>query len=236
MIWVNFKVYKETFGDGALRLAESCRKTERKTGVKIIPVVSPLDLWRIKKEVGGEVWLQHSDIFFEGRRTGWISPLQAMFLGGDGTLLNHAEHKLPPGRIKQTLSFLKREKWVQHWRKEIEDLPQKFDEFKTMVCFRTKGQAQRWVKRLKKLSDFVAYEPPNLIGGEVSVSQVQPEVIRRIVKILSEQKVVIGAGIKTRSDVEIALKLGAFGVLVSSAVVRSSNPKKKLEELSLGFG
>lgn len=235
MIWVNFKIYQESFGEGGLKLARICRRVEEKTKVKIIPVVSSLDLWRIKKEVGGEVWLQHVDLFFEGRGTGWVSPLQAMILGGGGTLLNHAEHKIPPGKIRQILAYLKRDQWVEHWKKEVEIVSDKISRFKTMVCFRTKGQARQWVRKLKGLADFVAYEPPELIGGEISVSQAQPEVIERIVKILPRQKVIVGAGIKSQTDVKRALQLGAKGVLVSSAVVKAKDPEEKLLELSEGF-
>jgi triosephosphate isomerase len=235
MIWVNFKLYKETFNDGVLRLAEVCFAVAEATKVKIIPVVSPLDLWRVKEKFQKEVWLQHADPFFEGARTGWISPLQSMVLGADGTLLNHSEHKISPGKIRQILSYLKKDKWVERWQSEVPLVKRRIQNFKTMVCFSTKGQAKRWVKRLKLLSDFVAYEPPELIGGEVSVSQAQPEVIKRIVDLLPEQKIVVGAGIKTDEDVREALRLGARGILVSSSVVKASNPKKKLKELASAF-
>lgn len=220
MLWVNFKIYKETFGDEALELAEICRKVSEKTKVKIIPVVSALDLYRIKKEIGGEVWLQHIDQFFEGQKTGWVSPLQAMALGADGTLVNHSEHKLPKGTIQQILaklSLIKNEK------------------FETMLCFRTKGQAEKWIKKLKNPPDFIAYEPLELIGGEVSVSQAKPEAIERIVKLLPNHKIIVGAGVRTKEDVKKALQLGAKGVLVSSAVVLSKEPEKKLLELVEGL-
>jgi len=215
MIWVNFKIYRQTFGDGALKLAEICQRLTRQTGVKIIPVVSPFDLWRIKKEVGGEVWLQHLDHFSAGAKTGWLSGEQAIAAGADGTLLNHSEHKLPPGRIRQILKLLKKTQ------------PQ----FKVMVCFRSKGQIKGWLKKLRPLPDFVAYEPPELIGGTISVSQAQPGVIKSIVDLLPNYDVIVGAGIHSREDVCRAQKLGAKGVLVSSAVVKAENPQQKLKEL-----
>jgi len=135
MIWVNFKIYKETFGDGALELAKACHQVSEKTKVKIIPVVSPFDLWRVKKEVGGEVWVQHVDTFFEGAKTGWLSPLQAMAAGADGALVNHSEHKLPPGQVRQVLAYLRNEKWQKHWKKEVGCSRSDVDNFKIMVCF-----------------------------------------------------------------------------------------------------
>ena len=235
MIWVNFKLYKETFGDGVLRLAEACFKVAEKTKVEIIPVVSPFDLWRVKKRFQKKVWVQHVDLFFEGAKTGWVSPLQAIILGADGTLLNHSEHKISPGKVKQILSYLKKDKWRKHWEQEVPILKRKIEKFRTMVCFATQGQAKRWVKRLGSFSEFVAYEPPELIGGEVSVSQARPEVVRKVVELLPKQRVVIGAGIRSGDDVKKALKLGAKGVLVSSGVVKADNPQEKLEELAMFF-
>jgi len=236
MLWVNFKIYQETFGDRAVELARVCRQVSEKTGVKIIPVVSALDLWRVKKEVGGEVWIQHLDLFFEGRHTGWISPLAAILAGADGALLNHSEHKIPPGKIRQILAYLKKDKWQQKWLSEIEGLTGKqLDDFKFMICVKTKGQVERWLKKLRPRPEFVAYEPPELIGGEISVSRAQPQVIERIVELLPRYQVVVGAGIKTADDIRRALKLGAKGVLVSSAVVKAKDPEKKLLELIKGF-
>lgn len=235
MIWVNFKIYKEAFGDGALKLAKTCRQVSEKTKVKIVPVVSPFDVRRIKKEISGEVWIQHVDTFFEGAKTGWLSPLQAMAAGADGALINHSEHKLPPGQVRQVLAYLKNEKWQKHWKKEVGCSQLDLDNFRIMVCFRSKGQVKKWVARLKPRPDFVAYEPPELIGGDVSVSQAQPKAIKRIVASLSEHKVVIGAGIKTGEDIKKAMRLGAKGVLISSGVVKAEDPEKKLMELAKVF-
>ncbi len=239
MIWVNCKIYKETFGDGVLRMAKICRKVAKKTGVKIIPVVSPLDLWRVKKEVGGLVWLQHVDIFFEGKKTGWVSPLQAMILGAGGTLINHSEHEISPGKIRQTLAYLRRDKWISHWQKMLRRTDEKWSmknkTFPIMVCIKTRGQIERWVKRLDPAPDFVAYEPPELISGKISVSQAKPAMIKKVVNLLPGKDIIVGAGIHNKNDIEVALKLGAKGVLVSSAVIKDKNPEKVLLELASGF-
>ena len=236
MLWVNFKLYQEAFAQQGVILAQACRRVSKKTGVKIIPLVSALDLWRVKTEVGGEVWLQHLDLFFEGQYTGWISPLAAILIGAKGALLNHSEHKIPPGKIRQILAYLKKEKWQEKWLKEIQGLTRKqLEGFQLMICIKTKGQAERWLKKLRPRPEFVAYEPPELIGGEVSVTQAHPQVIERMVKLLPRYQLIVGAGIKTKEDVRRALALGAKGVLVSSAVIKAKNPEKKLLELAQGF-
>ncbi|MBD3303718.1 triose-phosphate isomerase, partial [Candidatus Woesearchaeota archaeon] len=78
--------------------------------------------------------------------------------------------------------------------------------------------------------DFIAIEPKELIGGKISVSKARPELIRETVKAV-KTKVLCGAGINTRQDVKTALKLGAKGVLVASAVAKAKNPGKALKAL-----
>jgi len=236
MIWVNFKLYKETFGDGALRLAEACRWVSGKTKVPIIPIVSPFDLWRIKKEIGGKVWLQHLDIYFEGPRTGWQSPLAAVALAADGVIINHAEHRLPPAQIRQLLAFCRRKSWQQHWQQEVGNkLARRLAKLKIMVCFGTKGQARHWVRRLDPRPDWLAYEPRQLIGGQIAVTVAQAATIKFFRQLLPQDKLVAGAGIKTAKDVRQARELGLRGVIVSSAVVAAKQPKKALLELAKGW-
>jgi triosephosphate isomerase len=235
MIWVNFKIYKETFGQEALKLAEICQRVSQKHKVKIIPVVSALDFWRIKNEIGGEVWLQNIDFRFEGPWTGWLSPLQAIALGANGSLLNHSEHSLPPGKVRQILAYLKKEEWQNKWKKQIKELEKAINNFQIMVCLRSKNQILGWGRKLKPKADFIAYEPPELIGGDISVSNARPEVIKDAAEAMAGQNLIVGAGIKTREDVEKAIDLGAKGVLVSSGVVKAADPKKVLEDLAAGF-
>ncbi|MFH1602107.1 MAG: triose-phosphate isomerase [Candidatus Shapirobacteria bacterium] len=236
MIWVNYKIYKETFGKKALDLAKICDRVSKETKIKIIPVVSAFDLTRVKKVYSGEVWVQHVDCYFEGRYTGWISPLQAIALEASGSLLNHSEHKLPAGKIRQTLAHIKKEKWVNQWAKEIRDSAVKeVANFKIMICFGSSGQAEGWLKKLHPSPDYVAYEPAELIGGKVSVSQGKPEMIKNIVELISPLKLIVGAGIHKKEDVQKALELGAKGILISSDVITAKDPYKELKELALAF-
>jgi len=238
VLLVNFKIYKNTFGDGALKLAEICRRVGEKTKVKIIPVVSALDLRRVKEKVGGEIWLQHLDLFFEGKFTGWVSPIAVILAGADGALINHSEHQIPFGRVRQILAYLKKKEWVEHWveeLKELGDYRSDIENFKLAFCVKTKGQVERRVKKMTPKPDFVAYEPPELIGGTVSVAEAEPEVIKRIVDLLPDYKIIVGAGVRNGDDVEKSLELGAKGVLVSSDVVLAKDPKKELTELAEAF-
>ena len=215
MILVNFKLYKETFGDGALKLAEICKKVGTKSGVKIIPVVSALDAVRIKEKLGIEVFLQSVDEFSEGSKNGFVSPFQAESLKIDGSLLNHSEHRVKPGTVKKILK----------------NYPKNF---RSVVCISSLGQAEGWAKNIKP--DMIAYEPKEFIGNtEKSVSSEKPEIIKKIVEKYPKIPVLVGAGIHSKEDVAVSLKLGAKGVLISTFIVKAKDPEKKLLEIASAF-
>ena len=78
--------------------------------------------------------------------------------------------------------------------------------------------------------DFLIYEPPELVAGDISVSNAKPKIIEEIAREI-KMKFLVGAGIKNRKDVLTALKLGASGIAVSSAITKARNPEKVLREL-----
>ncbi|MGI5840885.1 MAG: triose-phosphate isomerase [Patescibacteria group bacterium] len=216
MILVNYKVYEESFGEGAIRLAWVCKKVMEASGVMIFPVVTPFDAYRIKEEVGIEVMIQTVDGDMSGAQTGAISTKQAKRVGVFGSLINHSERRLPPGTIKSLL---------RNWP----------DNFVSVVCIQTLGQSERWAKNIKP--DYIAYEPTELIGNKTkSVATEKPEVIEKIVKKYKNVPVLVGAGIHSKEDVEMSVKCGARGILVASDVVKAKDPEKELSELASGFG
>ena len=215
MIVVNFKIYEETFGEKAFELAKICKKVSQKTKVKIIPAVSALDALRIRNELEIDVWLQNVDEVFEGAKSGSISPIQAQMLGVSGSLINHSENKKKPGSIKKMLKI-----WP--------------NKFKAMVCLSSMGQTERWAKNIKP--DYIAYEPKNLIGSkDKSVASEKPDIIKKIVEKYPEVPIFVGAGIHSARDVEVSLKLGVKGILISSYIVKNKNPEERLEELARCF-
>lgn len=216
MIVVNFKNYEETFGDEALKLAEICKKVAEKSKVKIIPAVSALDAAMIKEKLEIEVWLQSVDPIFEGRGNGFISPLKAVSLGIEGSILNHSEHRIKPGTLK---------KMLKSWPKK----------FKSVVCIGSLGQTNFWAKNIK--ADFIVYEPRDLIGNkEKSVASEKEKTIKKIVDFYKKIPVLVGAGIHCQKDIEVALKMGAKGVLISSAIIKAKDPEKELSKLAEVFG
>jgi len=215
MILINFKIYKETFGDRALELAEICKRVSQKSGVRIIPVVSALDAVRIKEKTGMEVFLQAVDEYNDGPKSGFVSPFQAEALKIDGSLINHSEHKIKPGTVKKIL----------------ENYPQNF---KSVVCIGSLGQAGGWAKDIKP--DWIAYEPKEFIGNkEKSVASEKPDIIRKMVEKYPNVPILVGAGIHSKEDVEVSLKLGAKGVLISTFIMKAEDPEKELTEVASAF-
>ncbi|MEI8067593.1 MAG: triose-phosphate isomerase [Candidatus Shapirobacteria bacterium] len=216
MILVNFKIYKESFGKGAIELAKICQEVAKKTGIEIIPVVSALDAYRIKNELKIKVLIQHVDNYADGAKTGFISPFQAKELDLNGSLVNHSEHKLKPGTIKSML---------KNWP----------DKFESILCLNSLNQANGWARSLKPT--MVAYEPSELIGSkDKSVASEKPQVIKKMVEKFAPIPVLVGAGVKSVEDIKISLKLGAKGVLIASGIVTAKDPKSELLKLATAFG
>jgi triosephosphate isomerase len=210
MIFVNFKTYQQGTGESALRLTKVCQQVSQQTNVPIFPIVQATDIFRLSNQ-GFSVWAQHVDEIDFGPYTGAVLPQAVLLAGAKGTLLNHAEKKLS--------------------LPEVKNIMEKFSG-QTLICASSLEEG-RQIALLKP--DFLAYEPPELIGGQISVSQAQPEVITAFINEIKEIPVLVGAGIHRKEDVQKALNLGAKGILVSSDVVLSENPQEELLSLAEGF-
>jgi triosephosphate isomerase len=85
---------------------------------------------------------------------------------------------------------------------------------------------------------FIAVEPPELIGGDISVTTADPEIVTGTVeavrKINKKVSILCGAGVKNGKDVSMALELGAEGVLLASGVVKADNKLEVLHDLASG--
>lgn len=215
MIWVNFKTYKQGTGKKALELAKICEGVGKGAGVKIIPLVQAADIFRVVAGVKIPVWGQHVDEISFGPNTGGVLAEAVWGAGASGVILNHSEKKLPFEIIGETV-------------RRVKDLG-----MKVLVCAESVEEGEEVVKFKP---DFLAYEPPELIGSrEVSVATGKPEVITDFVKKFPQLPIVVGAGIHGEKDVMISLRLGAKGILVSSDVVLAPKPEEELEELTKPF-
>ncbi len=214
MILINFKIYQETFGDKAIELAKIIEEVADKYKMRIVIAASALDAVRIKEKTGAEVWLQNIDEYIDGKHTGWISIQQAMALGIKGSLINHFEHQVPKGKVL----------------KIIQNKPKGFE---IACCVKTVGQIEKWAAKSK--ADYIFFEPPELIGNSKESVATRPDSIKKAVELCGKIPLIVGAGIKSKEDVEISLKMGAKSVGLASSFVLSNKPKLTLETIAGGF-
>ncbi len=224
-IFVNFKTYLQGTGERAVLLAKILQEVqdELSSKVEIIPIVQTADLFLVKKAVRIPVWVQHLDFQPQGKFTGWANLETVIEAGASGTLLNHSEHQISPGTVKQVISRIENCKTCPELAEGL-----KIKNFEVMVCCKTLGQ----IERLAKLKpDYIGYEISELIGGEVSITQDNTKAIKHAKEICGKIALVVGAGIHQSGDLVKAGDLGASGVLISSAVVLAEKPKEKILEL-----
>jgi triosephosphate isomerase len=218
ILLINFKTYEQGTGKKALAIAKAAEKVARQKGVKIVLSVQPTDLERVSSSVRLPVYAQHIDPITPGSHTGWILPDAVKEAGACGTLINHSEHNIELKAVKENVKMCREKGLVS-------------------VCCAATPQKAKSIASFAP--DYIAIEPPELIGGDVSVSKAKPEIISDTVKAVKavNKKVAVlcGAGVNSREDVSKALELGAEGVLVASAIVKSSIPEKVILDLVSGF-
>ncbi len=210
----NFKAYKQATGINAVELAKTHELIVKELGVNIAIAGQAMDLQMLAASVSLPVLAQHVDGCGYGAYTGHVPVEIAHGMGVDGALLNHSERRLSDTQIQMAVDDMKRLGML------------------SVICSESVEEAHRFIEMG---ADFVAIEPPELIGGEISVSTARPELITEAVEKIGSDNVLIGAGIKTGEDVRIAMELGAGGVLVASGVVCSDNPAQALRNLCQGL-
>ena len=206
---INFKAYKETIGKNGLAIAKALDEFANKNNKEIMIAVQPTDIATLASQVSIPVLAEHFDQVEPGARTGWLTLEAAVAAGAGGSLLNHSEHRLPHELIHAGVKMAKAAKKL------------------VIVCARDAEEAHE-VSKFKP--DYVAVEPPELIGGDISVSKARPELISESVAV-SEVPVLVGAGVKNSADVAKAVELGAKGVLVASGIVKAKDVKKAIKGL-----
>ncbi len=206
---VNFKTYSEATGESALKLAKVCDRVSKVEDADIRIAVQSCDLRMIASEVDIPVYAQHVDAIEPGSHTGWVLAEAVEQAGADGTLLNHSEHTLGMDRLEETID-------------RVKSLG-----LDVVVCAKDADVG----KSVSKFDpDFVAVEPPELIGGDVSVSSAKPELIERAADKV-DGRLLVGAGVKDGDDVKKSLELGAVGILVASGVCKAGDVEEAVKGL-----
>ncbi len=214
LIVLNFKTYAESMGEKAVLMAKHCEYVSRESGIEIIVCPQIPDIFRVAETVEIRVFSQHIDGATGGSFTGHINADCIRSAGGSGTLINHSERRILLSEIDSAIQSAKKVGLA------------------TIAC--TNNIAV--TSAAAALSpDFVAIEPPELIGSGNPVSKANPDIVsgsvEAVKKINPEVRVLCGAGISTGDDVAAALELGTEGVLLASGVIKAKDPKAALFDL-----
>lgn len=217
-IVLNFKTYSEILGRRGWDLSKRFAAVADDTGASIVLCPPTPDLAHVAKLVHIPVFGQHVDAAESGQTTGWTPPETLLEAGAAGTLINHSERKVA-------------------WEEMAKSIPRcQALGLEVIGCADDLAEAETLAKASP---EYIAIEPPELIGGDVSVTTAKPEVVshavERIRGVNPRVSVLCGAGVRTRKDVARALELGTSGVLLSSGVVKAKDPEKALRDLVKGL-
>jgi triosephosphate isomerase len=212
---INFKNYEEASAAGTVRLARAAQKVSEKMKVEIVVAPPQPALALVAKSVKIPVICQHVDSEKQGSTTGFFLPEIAKSYGAVGSLINHSEHRIEMKTIASIVERMKRLRMT------------------SIVCAR----APHEVMEISVFQpDFIAIEPPELIGSGRAVSKENPAIITRSIDAAgSRSKVICGAGITDKGDVKAAIKLGSRGILVASSVIKADSWQDKIAELASGM-
>lgn len=214
LIVLNFKTYTEGTGEKAVRIARYCEEVSNESGIEIIVCPQIPDLYRVASSVEIPVFAQHIDGVGAGSYTGHITAECVKSAGARGTLINHSERRLLLSDIDSALHCAKKAG------------------LNTIACT---NNVSVTTAAATLAPDFVAIEPPELIGSGIPVSKADPDIVsgsvRAVKKIAPDVEVLCGAGISKGEDVAAALELGTCGVLLASGVIKAKDPKAALLDL-----
>lgn len=212
---INFKNYSDASGAKTIELAQAAQKVARELKVEIVLAPPQASIALVAKSVDLPVICQHVDDAKEGSTTGFFVPEITKMYGASGSLVNHSEHRIG---IEVIESLVKRLRALG---------------MTSIVCARTPDE----VDKIAAFSpDFIAIEPPELIGSGRAVSKENPAIITNSIKASGgRSKVICGAGITDKGDVSKAVELGSHGILVASGIVKATSWPDKIEELAQGM-
>ena len=214
MFIINCKNYEEIAGDKIVKFVKIAEKISKRYKIKIA-VAPPQHLIGLVSKSSIPIFAQHIDNSKVGSTTGFIIPELLKKSKVSGSLINHSEHRISEKEITGLVLRLKELKMI------------------SVVCVKDVIEAKKYAKLNP---DYIAIEPPELIGSGKAISKERPELITKSVDAVNnvndKTKLLCGAGIVSGQDVSKALELGAKGILVASGIIKAKNWTKIIEEFS----
>lgn len=214
MFIINCKNYEEISGEKILKFVKTAEKISKKYKVKIA-IAPPQHLIGLVSDSSIPILAQHIDDSKIGSTTGFIIPELLKKSNVKGSLINHSEHRIDSKTISKLIAKLKDLKMI------------------SVLCVKDVAEARKYSKLNP---DYIAIEPPELIGSGKAVSKERPELIEKAALAVknskNKTKLLCGAGIVSGEDVSKAIELGSKGILVASGIVKAKNWDKIMSEFA----
>ena len=214
MLVINCKNYPEVSGGRIARFVRAAERAARRHGVDVA-VAPPQHLIGAVAGAGVRILAQHVDDAAPGGTTGFVVPELLKESGVAGSIINHSEHRVSPASIRGAVARLRGLGMA------------------SVLCVRDVAEARRYAGLGP---DYVAIEPPELIGSGRAVSRERPGLISRAAAAVggagNSTGLLCGAGIVSGEDVSRAVELGASGVLVASGIVKAASWSRAMSEFA----
>lgn len=214
MFVINCKNYEEISGEKITKFVKTAEKVSKKFKVKIA-ICPPQHLIGVVAKSSIPIFAQHIDDSKIGSTTGFVIPELLKKSKVNGSLINHSEHRISSKEITKLVSKLKELKMT------------------SIVCVKDVAEARKYAKLNP---NYIAIEPPELIGSGKAVSTERPELITKAANAVksanNNTKLLCGAGIVSGQDVSKAVELGSKGILVASGIIKAKNWDKIISEFA----
>jgi len=211
---INCKNYEEIAGEKLTKLVKVSSKVAKKYKIKIV-IAPPIHQISQITKFSVPVLAQHADTVNTGSTTGFIVPELLKKSKVLGVIINHSEHRISPNNISKLIQRLRKLNLL------------------SVVCVKNVAEAKKYAKYNP---DYIAIEPPELIGSGKAVSKQKPELVtnasRAIKQAKNSTKLLCGAGIVSGDDVKKAIELGSKGILVASGIIKAKNWNKIIDEFA----
>ncbi|NWJ57254.1 triose-phosphate isomerase [Marine Group I thaumarchaeote] len=214
MFVINCKNYEEISGDRIIKFVKIVEKVSKKYKVKIA-IAPPQHLIALVANSSIPILAQHIDNSKVGSTTGFVIPELLKKSKVSGSLINHSEHRISSKEITKLVSKLKKLKMV------------------SVLCVKNVSEARKYAKLNP---NYIAIEPPELIGSGKAVSKEKPGLIIKAADAVksakNNTKLLCGAGIVSGEDVVKAVELGSKGILVASGIIKAKDWNKVITEFA----
>ncbi len=200
------------WGERFLRLAKAVDKIAVKYDLDVILTPQYADIRLIAENTERvHVYAQHMDPLLPGRGLGSVLAESFKEAGAVGVMLNHAEKKLTPEILRETIA-----------RADAVGLA-------SIVCADTVAE----IKEVAGMHpNLIVAEPTELIGtGKTSDMSYVRETIAAVRRINPRIMVLQGAGISTPDDVRRVILAGAEATGCTSGIIKNPNPEGMAEEM-----